>query len=82
MQSFFAIKNASSRPCISVSIDGERIFDCILKGQVSPYILLDCGSIAVCAYDNYEKKFLDKWISVSPYKRHTLSVYDNFMFFT
>ena len=79
MQSVFAVKNASSKPCISVNIDDERVFTCILRNRASPSVFIDCGSIAVSVYDNHEKKFLDRWISVLPHRRNVLSVYDDFM---
>lgn len=76
MQSFFAVKNNTAYPVISVAIDGERIFYDILKGNASPYILLPSGSIALSVYNNFERLILDKWISIPPNKKLVLSVSD------
>lgn len=74
MQSFFAVKNATDFPVISVAIDGNRVFYDILKGDTSPFIPIMPGSITLTVYDNFEKIFLDRWISVPPSKKLVFSV--------
>ena len=74
MRSFFAVKNATDFPVISVAIDGTRLFYDILKGDTSPFIPIMAGSIAVTVYNNFEKIFLDRWIAVPPSKKIILSV--------
>ena len=74
MQSFFAVKNATGFPVISVATDGVRIFYDIIKGDTSPFIPIIAGSIAVTVYDNFERVFLDCWISVPPSKLAVFSV--------
>lgn len=74
MQSFFAVKNATNFPVISVAIDGTRMFYDILKGDTSPFIPTMAGSIAFTAYNNFERIFLDSWISIPPSKKIILSV--------
>ena len=74
MQSFFAVKNDTAFPVISVGIDGMRIFYDILKGDTSDFISLPSGSIAFTVYNNYERLFMDRWISVPPRKKLVLSV--------
>ena len=81
MQSFFAVKNNTAFPVISVAIDGKRIFYDILKGDTSRFISLPSGSIAFTAYNNYERLFLDRWISVPPHKKLVLSVSEKGLFF-
>ena len=74
MQSFFAVKNDTDFPVISVGIDGKRIFYDILKGDISPFISLPSGSIALTVYNNFERLVLDRWLSVPPNKKLVLSV--------
>ena len=76
MQSFIAVKNETSFPVISVFIDEKRIFTDILKGEMSEYALLECGSAALRIYNNFEKPIFDEWISITPYKRLVLTVYN------
>ena len=61
MQSFIAVKNETSFPVISVFIDEKRIFTDILKGEMSEYALLECGSAALRIYNNFEKRARRKW---------------------
>ncbi|MCR4718379.1 MAG: hypothetical protein K5768_01970 [Firmicutes bacterium] len=77
----FAVKNDSSIPCISVFLDGKRIFADIIKGEMSKYAFLPCGSAALTVYNNFEKPVFDKWISIPPHKRLVLSVNDSFLKF-
>lgn len=79
---WFAVKNDSSIPCISVFLDEKRIFSNILKGEMSEYAFLPCGSAALTVYNNYEKPVFDEWISIPPRKRLVLSVSDSFLTFT
>lgn len=81
MQSLFAVKNDSSIPCISVFLDEKRIFSDILKGEMSKYAFLPCGSATLTIYNNYEKSVFDEWISIPPHKRLILSVNDSFLKF-
>lgn len=80
MQSFFAVKNATAFPVISIALDGARIFYDILKGDTSPFIPIMAGSIAVTVYDNFERVFLDSWISVPPSKLAVFSVSEKGIF--
>ena len=82
MQSFFAVKNETSFPVISVFIDEKRIFSDILKGEMSKYAPIEYGSAVLCVYNNFEKLILDKWISIAPNKRLVLSIYDGDLKFT
>lgn len=74
MQSFFAVKNDTLFPVISIAVDGNRIFYDILKGDTSQFIPIMAGSIAFTAYNNFERIFLDSWISIPPSKKVILSV--------
>ena len=76
MQSFFAVKNDTAFPAISVDIDGRRVFYDIIKGDVSAFIAMPCGSVALAVYNNYERLIFDAWISLPPKKRLILSVTD------
>lgn len=76
MQSFFAVKNSTKFPVISINIDGMRVFYDILKGDTSDFINLPVGSIAFSVYNNFEKLIFDVWLSIPPAKRLILSVTD------
>lgn len=77
----FAVKNDSCIPCISVFIDEKRIFSDILKGEMSEYAFLPCGSAALVVYNNFERPVFDKWISIPPHKKLVLSIGDNLLEF-
>lgn len=74
MQSFFAVKNSTKFPVISVFIDGERVFYDILKGDTSPFATVNAGSIAFSVYNNFERQIFDIWLSVPPDKQLTVVV--------
>ena len=81
MQSFFAVKNDTAFPVISVSIDGMRIFNDILKGDISHFIPLQSGSVTLTVYNNFERPVFDFWISLPPAKRLVLSVSEDRLVF-
>ena len=79
---WFAVKNDSCIPCISVFVDEKRIFSDILQGEMSEYAFLPCGSAAIKVYNNFERLVFDEWISIPPHKRLVLSVSDKFLKFS
>lgn len=78
---WFAVKNDSSIPCISVFLDEKRIFSDILRDEMSKYAFLPCGSFTVTIYNNFEKPVFDEWISIPPHKKLVLSVSDRLLKF-
>lgn len=74
MQSLFAVKNKTQFPVISAYIDEKRIFNDILRGEMSEYVPLTCGSARLLVLNNHEKPILDKWISVFPAKKIILEI--------
>ncbi|HAL63448.1 MAG TPA: hypothetical protein DCO93_03270 [Clostridiales bacterium] len=79
--SWLAVKNETSSPVISVFIDEKRIFSDILKGEMSEYALLECGSAAITVYNNFEKLIFDEWISIPPCTRLVLTASEKFLKF-
>jgi hypothetical protein len=78
---WFAVKNDSSIPSVSVFADEKRIFSDILKGEMSKYAFLPCGSFSVTVYNNFEKPVFNEWISIPPRKKLVLSIGDSFLKF-
>ena len=81
MQSFFAVKNDTVFPVISVAIDGRRVFYDVIKGNTSHFVPMPVGSITLTVYNNFEKPILDSWISLPPKRKVILSVSENMLSF-